>query len=81
MRDGKAVTDAIGPLALAVPMIAFAFRTNWQIGGSGADSAVAGWLTLGAPVTCGLLALGIAALAVQRDSSSHRPAISNSGIL
>ncbi len=63
MRDGRAAADSLGPLALASPMIAGAFRTDWQIGGNG--GGIAGWITLGAPVACGLLALGIAAIAVR----------------
>jgi hypothetical protein len=68
LRDARAVTESIGPLTLALPMIAAAFRTDWSIAD---NSDHAGWIVLGAPAACGLLALGVACLA--RSHSGDQP--------
>jgi hypothetical protein len=72
MRDARAVSDAIGPLALALPMIAGGFRTGFDVGGT---SGAAGWITVGAPAICGMLALGIAAIVASLSASvpSNKP--------
>jgi hypothetical protein len=70
LNDTRALADALGPLALALPLIAAAFRTEWAIAGAGsarANASVAGWLVVGGPIVCGLLALAAAAIA-----SGHR---------
>jgi len=63
MRSPGMIVDALAPLGLMVPMLGACWRMNWDVRG-------AGWLPIGGPIVCGLLAMGCAAVASARVPGS-----------
>src|SRR5262245_18791392 len=53
LRQPEVVMDVWGPLALVLPMLFFIAQTKYSVRG-------AGWMPVGAPAMCGVLALGAA---------------------
>jgi len=63
LRQPEIVMDVWGPLSLVLPMLFFIAQTKYSVRGPG-------WMPIGAPVTCGVFALGVAL--VRRGGSSIR---------
>src|SRR5262245_23193350 len=59
--------DALGPFALALPLIATGWRAEWNAQG-------ATWIAVGAPVVIAILSLGVALLAAAIGAQAIRAA-------